>query len=183
MLTYLRRGTPGAVLASLMLVVGCGKAPLSDDQTGSIDLVPFYKSAYTDIRGVLVPGATTANPNAGLPLIIAPKRGWANGVRIEYYDFGAVGHVRQRDGKGSELKAPAYANVYPMYFFFDSQGRPMFSKPAYDGRSGVWTMKGGHNPTNPTPVAPPTTDADRASYYGTVYLRRPRDVLFDDGRG
>jgi hypothetical protein len=183
MLTYLRRGTPGTILTSLLLVVGCGKAPLSDDQTGSIDLVPFYKSAYTDIRGVLVPGATTANPNAGLPLIIAPKRGWANGVRIEYYDFGAVGHVRQRDGKGSELKAPAYANVYPMYFFFDSQGRPMFSKPAYDGRSGVWTMKGGHNPTNPTPVAPPTTDADRASYYGTVYLRRPRDVLFDDGRG
>src|SRR5215471_3796620 len=178
----LRRVTTGATSALLLLIAGCGKAPLSDDQTGFVDLVPFYKNPYLDIRGVLQAGATTANPNAGLPLIMAPKRGWVNGVRIEYYDFGAVGHVNKRDAKGSEIREPAYANVFPMYFFFDSQGRPMFSKPAYDGRSGVWTMKGGHNPTNPTPVAPPTDAQDRAAYYGTVYLRRPRDVLYNDAR-
>ncbi len=166
----LRQMGRGALLVLLSLA-GCGNAPLYDDPTGFVDLVPFYKA-----------GATTANPNAGLPLILAPKRGWVGGTRIEYYDFGPVGHVRKRDGKGSEIREPAYANVYPMYFFFDSQGHPMFAKPVYDVRSGVWHMNGGSNPVNPTPVAAPTADQDRKDYYGTVYLLRPRDVLYDADR-
>jgi hypothetical protein len=171
MVNQLRRQLGKGALLVLLSIAGCGKAPLVDDQTGFIDLVPFYRA-----------GATTANPNAGLPLILAPKRGWVGGTRIEYYDFGTVGHVRKRDAKGSEIRDPAYANVFPMYFFFDAQGRPMFSKPVYDVRTGIWRMVGGSNPANPTPVGAPTADPERKDYYGSVYLRRPREVLYDDDR-
>jgi hypothetical protein len=166
----------GACAAMLLSIGACTKAPLSDDQTGFIDLVPFYPAP-------LVNNLPNANPNAGLPIIIAPKRGWVGGTRIEYYDFGPAGNVRKRDSKGSEIRDPAYANAYPMYFFFDSQGRPLFSKPAYDIQTGVWRMKGGQSPINPSPVAAPAADPDKQDFYNTVYLLRPRDVLYDDARG
>jgi hypothetical protein len=160
----------GARCAALLSFVACGSEALSDNDSGYIDLVPFY------------PG-TAANPNAGLPIIVAPRRGWIAGTRIEYYDFGPVGNVRKRNEAGAEIREPAYANVFPIYFFFDSSGRPLFSKPAFDSKSGVWRMNGGRNPVNPAPVAAPAGGQERKDYYGTVYLRRGRAVLRDDARG
>jgi hypothetical protein len=57
MVNQLRRQLGKRALLVLLSIAGCGKAPLVDDQTGFIDLVPFYRVN------------NPANPNAGLPLI------------------------------------------------------------------------------------------------------------------
>src|SRR5215831_6631179 len=103
-----------AVAAFLLL--GCGSNDdLNEDSTGTVDLVP---------------SSTAANPTLVVPRVLAPSRGWANGVRIEFYNFGAVTMNRQRDNKGSVLNVPDVTSVPPIYFFYDGQGRPLFSKPA-----------------------------------------------------
>jgi len=173
----LNRLTRWSTCAALILsLASCGGSGLSDDPTGFIDLVPFYPVASA-------PGVVPANPNANLPLIMTPRRGWFAGQRVEYYDFGPVGNVRKRNAAGSEIREPSYANVFPMYFFFDAQGRPMFSKPAFNSKNGNWYMLGGKNPINPTPQPAPASGQERTDYYSTVYLRRPRNVLTDDARG
>ena len=173
-LNQLARSSTCAAL--ILFFASCGQSGLSDDPTGFIDLVPFYPVTSA-------PGVVPANPNANLPLVMTPRRGWFAGQRVEYYDFGPVGNVRKRNAAGSEIREPSYANVFPMYFFFDGQGRPMFSKPAFNSQNGNWYMLGGKNPINPTPQGPPASGQERTDYYSTVYLRRPRNVLTDDARG
>jgi len=151
----LNRLTRWSTCAALILsLASCGGSGLSDDPTGFIDLVPFYPVTSA-------PGVVPANPNANLPLIMTPRRGWFAGQRVEYYDFGPVGNVRKRNAAGSEIREPSYANVFPMYFFFDAQGRPMFSKPAFNSKNGNWYMLGGKNPINPTPQPAPASGQER----------------------
>src|SRR6185295_2584658 len=127
------------VLLSATLV-GCGDDWPAEDQAGSIDLVPFFRAS-----------PTAADPTSSLPRSFPLARGWAGGTRVESVDFGAVTVPRKLDGKGSALRIPDTANVYPMYFFFDASGHPMYSKPLYAPRTGAWQMRGGPNPEAPTP--------------------------------
>jgi hypothetical protein len=160
------RSSNTALLAPLMTVilgslalVGCGDN-LSDDAYGFIDLAPYYYD-----------GSSATNPSGGLVREIAPIKGWMNGVRAEYYDFGLVGFVKKR----TDGKLPDYASVPAMYFFFDSVGNPLFSKPIYEVRTGQWLMKGGLNVTDPNPQA----NAPRDKPY-SVRVRAP---LVDQARG
>jgi hypothetical protein len=106
----------GVFAASLMALVGCGEDELSDDFYGPIDLAPYFYD-----------GSTAAAPDRGLPREIRPARGWFNGLRVEFYDFGLVTARRKRNAAGTTLAEPDIAVVNPMYFFFDGAGRPMFS--------------------------------------------------------
>jgi hypothetical protein len=128
---------PLTMIVSAVVVSGCGNDKLSDDAYGFIDLAPYYYD-----------GSSAANPSAGLPREFAPTKGWVNGARTEFYDFGLVGVTKKR----TDTKLPDYASIPPMYFFFDSGGSPMFSKPVYETRTGLWHMRGGTDVLNPNPV-------------------------------
>jgi hypothetical protein len=129
---------PLTMIVSAVVVSGCGKDKLSDDAYGFIDLAPYYYD-----------GSSAANPSAGLPREFAPTRGWLNGTRVEFYDFGLVGVTKKR----TDTKLPDYASVPAMYFFFDSGGSPLFSKPVYENRTGLWHMRGGQAVLSPNPTA------------------------------
>jgi hypothetical protein len=133
---------------------------LSDDAYGFIDLAPYYYD-----------GSSASNPSAGLPREIGPIRGWMNGVRAEFYDFGLVGVTKKR----TNSQLPDYAAIAPMYFFYDSAGNPLVSKPIFEGRTGQWHMRGGKNVLNPNPTA-------RAPK-NVPYSVRVRDYLVDRTRG
>lgn len=152
-------------------LVGCGDDWPADDQAGFIDLVPFFRAS-----------PTAADPTSSLPRSLPLSRGWTGGSRAEAVDFGAVTVPRKLDGKGSALRIPDTAKVFPMYFFYDSSGHPMFSKPRYDARTGAWQMRGGHSPQAPGPIETPAAEPARSSYFRLPNLLRPRDVLFDDDR-
>jgi len=156
-----------------LAVVGCGQDDFSDDAYGFIDLSPYFYD-----------GSTAANPVAGLATTLNPNRGWNNGLRAEYYDFGLVGISRKRDSKGVTLAEPDYAYVQPMYFFYDSRGRAMFSKPIFDHRTGQWWMKGGQGLLNPNPSLPRpgASESQLATYYSAPYSVRVRAPLRDDKR-
>ena len=166
MLNGPRRSLPAVLALPLTMIVssvavsGCGNDKLSDDAYGFIDLAPYYYD-----------GSSAANPSAGLPREIAPTRGWVNGSRAEYYDFGLVGVTKKR----TDGKLPDYASVPPMYFFYNSEGVPLFSKPVYEKRTGLWYMRGGVNALNPNP----RNDADKK----VPYAVRVRDYLVDGARG
>jgi hypothetical protein len=128
---------PLTMIVSAVVVSGCGNDKLSDDAYGFIDLAPYYYD-----------GSSAANPSAGLPREIAPTKGWLNGVRTEFYDFGLVGVTKKR----TDTKLPDYASVPPMYFFYDSGGNPLFSKPVYEQRTGLWHMRGGADVLDPNPI-------------------------------
>jgi hypothetical protein len=153
-------------------LIGCGSDWPTDDQAGFIDLVPFFRAS-----------PTAADPTSSLPRNLPLSRGWTAGTRVESVDFGAVTVPRKLDGKGSALRIPDTARVYPMYFFFDSSARPMSSKPRYDSRTGVWQMRGGQSPAVPAPIDTPADEPARSSYFRLPNLLRPHDVLFDDDRG
>jgi hypothetical protein len=127
---------PMTMIVSSVLVSGCGADKLSDDAYGFIDLAPYYYD-----------GSSAANPSAGLAREIGPTRGWVNGVRAEYYDFGLVGVTKKR----ADGKLPDYASIPAMYFFFNSSGQPLFSKPVYETRTGLWHMRGGKAVLDPNP--------------------------------
>jgi hypothetical protein len=158
--------------ASLMAVVGCGEDELSDDFYGPIDLAPYFYD-----------GSTPAAPDRGLPRDIRPTRGWYSGIRVELYDFGLVAARRRRNAAGAMLNEPDIAFVNPMYFFFDSQGRPLFSKPIFEWRTGLFQMRGGENTLDPNPAAPPADSGRRKSYYDLSYSARARATLVDPERG
>ena len=144
------------MIVSAVLVGGCGKDKLSDDAYGFIDLAPYYYD-----------GSSAANPSAGLPREFGPTRAWLNGVRAEFYDFGLVGVTKKR----TDTKLPDYAAVPPMYFFFDGGGNPMFSKPVYENRTGLWHMRGGQAVLNPNPQS--------GAPKNVPYSVRTRNVLGD----
>ena len=158
-----------AWLTALLALAGCGGDSLYDEAGGFIDLIRSY------------PG-TAADPTAGIPRTLSPTRGWANGKRVEYLDFGAVTVPRKLGTRGETLRTPDAARVFPMYFFFDSGGRPLFSKPAFDPRTGGWHMRGGKNPSDPYPLDPPSDDRGRAAYFATGYWARPRATVVDTDR-
>ncbi len=151
-------------------VVGCGEDEFSDDAYGALDLTPFYAD-----------GASAANPRAAVPAEMRALKGWYEGNRAEFYDFGIVNHRRKRNAAGATIREPDIAYVNKMYFFFDSNGKPMFSKPIYDERTGVWYMKGGQNLINPNPNPPPGGETDK-NYYSLPYSQRIRSTIRDDGR-
>src|SRR5688500_6086377 len=163
----------GLVAAALFTAVGCGEEELSDDAYGAIDLTPFYAD-----------GATPANPRAAVPTELPPLRGWYEGRRAEFYDFGIVNHRRKRNAAGATIREPDIAFVNPMYFFFDANGRPMFSRPLFDERTGAFTMKGGQNLLNPNPNPGPEQEGTaRDRYYELPYSQRLRSTVGDPGRG
>jgi hypothetical protein len=159
-----------AKIATLLAWAGCGDSALSDEASGFIDMVPFFRG-----------GATAADPTAGIPRNIAITRGWANGNRVEYLDFGSFTVPRKVGVRGEALRVPDAARVSPMYFFFDSSGRPLFSKPVFEARTGGWHMRGGKNPPDPAPLGPPE-GAGRTAYFATSFWGRPRPVIVDDDR-
>jgi hypothetical protein len=147
------------IIATATLLAGCSDK-LADDAYGFIDLAPYYYD-----------GSSVTDPTAGLPRTIAPVRGWQGGVRAEYYDFGLVGFVKKR----SDGKLPDYGEVPPIYFFFDSAGRPLFSRPVFETKSGLWLMPGGaHAVLNPNPSPGGRPDVP--------YAARARDLLYDQDR-
>jgi hypothetical protein len=161
-------------ILAMSTLVGCGDDWVVDSQAGFIDLVPFFRGPVN-----------AADPTALLPRTLPVARGWAAGSRVEAIDFGAVTVPRKFDAKGSALRIPDTARVFPMYFFFDSSGHPMYSKPLYDTKTGVWSIRGGHDPLTPTPIDPPVPGAEpqRSTYYGNINIVRPRQVLADRDRG
>jgi hypothetical protein len=158
--------------ASLLSLVGCGETDLSDEYYGTIDLGPYFYD-----------GSSASDPYKGLPRNLTPQKGWNSGLRAEYYDFGLVNHVKKRSAAGATLKEPDYAYVNPMYFFFDAGGKPLFSKPIYDGRTGIWHMRGGKDVLNPNPNGAPSGGTGRNSYYAVPYSVRVRSTVKDRDRG
>lgn len=158
-------------VVSLSTVVGCGEDELSDDAYGALDLTPFYAD-----------GASAANPRQAVPVEMRPTKAWFDGKRAELYDFGVVNHRRKRNAAGATIREPEIAYVNQMYFFFDSQGRPMFSKPLFDERTGTWSMKGGQNLLDPNPLPAPEGN-QAAVYYATPYSQRLRRTVNDPLRG
>ncbi len=161
----------GVFAASLLALVGCGNDELSDEFYGPIDLAPYFYD-----------GSTAAAPDRGLPREIKPARGWYNGVRVEFYDFGLVAARRRRNAAGATLNEPDIAYVQPMYFFFDSRGNPMFSKPVFEWRTGLFHMRGGENALNPNPAQPPSEAGRRKGYYELAYSARARSTMQDPDR-
>ena len=164
-------------LAAIALVSSAcsSEDDLYEEDSGYVDLVPAFPSP-----------AGAANPNALLPATIAPTRGWINGQRVEYYDFGAVTLTRKANptnAAGAALRVPDAAPAPPIYFFYDKQGRPLFSRPSFDPRSASWSMPGGKNVHAREPVAAPGAGTERSGYYSTPYVARPRPELSDPNRG
>jgi hypothetical protein len=167
-----RSGGPFAALffsltVSSFALVGCGEDELSDEPYGSIDLAPYFYD-----------GSSGTNPISGLPRNLRPIPGWNNGLRAEYYDFGLVNHTRRRSSTGQTLREPDIAYVHPIYFFFDSAGRPLFSKPMKDDRTGLWHMRGGKGVLNPNPIKAPE-NRGRDTYFSVPYSVRVRNSLGD----
>lgn len=148
---------PLSMLASLALV-GCGDSELSDEAYGYIDLAPYFFD-----------GASSGSPRSALPREIRPQKGWVGGVRAEYYDFGLVSVARKRTSSST----PDFAYVHPMYFMFDSAGNPLFAKPIYEKRTGVWHMRGGKDMLDPNPrtYAKPEDEARAKKVPYSVRLR------------
>lgn len=169
--TFTLRGLAALTLLSAA-AVGCGEDELSDDYYGAIDLTPFYAD-----------GASAANPRAAIPDNQPILRGWYNGRRTEYYDFGVTNHRKKRNAAGATINEPDIAYVNPIYFFYDANGNPMFSKPLYDEqRTGAFFMRGGENMLSPTPRVP-QGDREIAAHYRTPYSQRPRLPVVDPLRG
>jgi hypothetical protein len=165
----------------IMAVVGAAAAAgceeeFSDDQFGTLDLAPVYD------------GSTPGDPAAGIPSEIAPKRGYLDGQVAEYYDFGLVPTIV--DPTNFE---PIAVRVQPMYFFFDNQLRPLWSRPVREIKDGTDWIKGGHDvlSPNPTDFCAGVTDADglvackQANQRERMksYPLRQRDPLGDPDRG
>jgi hypothetical protein len=143
-----------------LAAIGCGEDELSDEAYGAVDLAPYFYD-----------GSTSSNPTSGLPRNLIPRKGWVDGKRAEYYDFGLVANVRKRDRAGGTTSTPDYAPVHPMWFFFGPDKRPLFGKPVKEARTGIWHMRGGKDVLNPNP----RPDSKR----NVPYSIRVRNVLGD----
>ncbi|HEY0711288.1 MAG TPA: hypothetical protein VGF45_01345 [Polyangia bacterium] len=163
--------TMAVALASLAFV-GCQEEELVDDAYGVIDLHPLYTPLNIFTSNV------AAERLGGVPAALTPSAGIVDGVSGDYYDFGLnVGAVTtpQRIGSGTAMvNVPSYVRVYPMYFFFDSRGNPMFSTAVRDERTNRWFMNGGDPTLSPNQAG----DADR----GVPFSLRKKDLVRDGRR-
>lgn len=174
-LASLSHGLVSLSLVASLSAVGCGEEEFSDEAYGAIDLAPYFFD-----------GSSAANPTAGLPREITGKRGWIGveaGKRAEFYDFGLVNVTRKRSAAGATLAEPDTAAANPMYFFFDSNNRPLFSKPVFDRRTGTFHMRGGSDVLDPNPRTPPEGSAEAARTYTLPYSARARNTVVDPLRG
>jgi hypothetical protein len=157
-------------LAAAVLGTGCGEEEFADEAYGAIDLAPYFFD-----------GSTAANPTAGLPREIAPKRGWIAGQRAEFYDFGLVNFARRRTAAGVTLAEPDTGRANPIYFFFDrGSDLPLASRPVYDQRTGTFNMRGGKDTLNVNPRGP-NGDND-THYFELPYSARARNTVVDPRR-
>jgi hypothetical protein len=154
------------------LASGC-KEEFSDDQFGVLDLASFYD------------GGMQLDPGAGVPQDIPAQGGYIEGQVAEFYDFGMVQAIKNTKGM------PIAVQVQPMYFFFDSSGFPLFSRPVREVRGGVDWMKGGKGVLNPNPAdlcmvpgfnAATCADENVAEMKKSYPLRR-REFVVDKYRG
>ena len=121
------------VAACTAVLAGC-KEEFSDQAFGVLDLASVYD------------GGTASDPSAGIPTLIEPSLGYVEGAQSEYYDFGTI-PIRRNPFTG----APEAAAVQPMYFFFDTAGRPLFSAPVRELKDGTDWIRGGTGVLNPNP--------------------------------
>jgi hypothetical protein len=166
-----RLGPLVLVAACAAVVAGC-KEEFVDQQFGVLDLASVYD------------GGTTSNPAAGVPDQINPQTGYVDGEQAQYYDFGSIPVKRN-----PLTNEPLSAGVNPMYFFFDTSGHPLFSRPVRETRDGTDWMRGGVGVVNPNPkdycLDPDKTDckknndAEKKKPYGV----RARNPLPDKARG
>jgi hypothetical protein len=143
---------------------GCSDT-LTDDEFGGVDLQPFF----FDTASGLVPSHYT------------PREGYHDAVVSTFYSFGTVAvqqriaSPKQQEEYGiGEITTPATAYLNPMYFFFDSDGNPMFSVPVREMKTGQFTLRGGEGLRNPNP----DPKADRT----IAYPLRKRNFLVDPNR-
>jgi hypothetical protein len=131
---------PHGRLGPILLVAACSavlagcKDEFVDKAFGVLDLASVYD------------GGTSSDPSAGIPELIDPSLGYIDGSQAEYYDFGTI-PVRRNPFTG----VPQAAAVQPMYFFFDTARRPLFSSPIRETRDGTDWIKGGTGVLNPNP--------------------------------
>lgn len=167
------------LIASLAGLIGCGNE-LQDEALGAVDLAPFYQD-----------GATPTNPAGGLPLKIGSlynalstkTSSYLAGRPTEYFDFGYVNvtsgrvdpAIAAQFGISTGDSVPKFAPVAPIYFFFDSNGNPLFSLPVKEAKTARWFMHGGLSVRDDNPDSDP-------SYNNTVYSDRPRRLLTDPVR-
>ncbi len=148
-------------------LVGCGgDERLSDDAYGFLDLAPYFFD-----------GSTPQAPTTGLPREMVPQKGWVNGLRAEYYDFGVIAGVVNNRTITNPV-TPDFAQVNPIYFFFDVERRPLFSRPVFEARTGLWHMRGGRDVLNPNPRDAKDKNGNPTER-GPVYSQRIRDKLND----
>lgn len=159
-----RLSTVGMCAALAVLAAGCGEE-LADDDFGGVDLQPFYADTAT----------------GRVPAFIQATRGYHDGQRSNYYNFGTVAvQVGRASPKQQEeygvggVPVPQTAYVNPMYFFFDANGRPLFSWPVREVKTGNFYMQGGEQVRDPNP----DPDAPR----NLAYPARARKLLVDPGR-
>lgn len=171
--------SPALFLCASMaaLSVGCGEEEFVDDAYGAIDLAPYFFD-----------GSSAANPTAGLPRDIIAKRGWVDGTRAEFYDFGLINFTRKRSSTGTTLAEPDVGYANPMYFFFNRRNQPLFSRPIFDKRTATFHMRGGKDALNVNPAGAPGGDNPRAKelegrYYDLPYSARARNTVLDRARG
>ena len=150
-------------VVALSTVVGCGEDDFSDDAYGAIDLTPFF-----------VDGASAANPRAAVPAEMRPTKGWYEGNRAEFYDFGLANHRRKRNAAGATIREPDIAYVNQMYFFFDCGGEADVLEAAVrpPDRHLVHEGRREHARSEPGRL-PPSGDTDKI-LRPTPYSQRPR---------
>jgi hypothetical protein len=154
------------------LFSGC-KEEFADDKFGVLDLASFYD------------GGTQTDPAAGVPADIFAEDGYIEGQISEFYDFGLVPAIINSKGM------PVGVRVQPMYFFFDSSGFPLFSRPVPEQRGGTDWMKGGKGVLDPNPkdfckvpgADPAACAAANDTERKLSYALRRRDFVVDKNRG
>ncbi len=159
-----------ALAASTVLTIGCGDE-LGDTDFGGVDLAPFYTDTSENF------GPTQRRPGS-----YAKIPGFLDGRIVDYYDFGNVYALQTRPSDeqmrlfqlADRAPIPKAAPVNPMYFFFDSKGNPLFSRPVREAKTGNFYIRGGQDVRNPNPAA----NADKK----VAYPIRQRDLLRDPNR-
>lgn len=165
----------GTLSVALGSTTGCDEKYF-DDKLGVLDLSTTY------------PGGTVTDPAAGIPTDLPARTGYIEGQLAEIYDFGEVPAIRNVRGE------PTGVRVMPMYFFFNEDGAPLFSRPMRELRDGTDWMKGGHDVLNanpkdfcegiePAPDPSHPCQVENAKQRGNSYALRARDRWADPNRG